>query len=328
MKFEICWLCDRELTETREHIIPESMGGRKTVRGFICRDCNSETGHDWDVAVIEFESWKFHLLSNLKINPQQGKPIRGNMPDTGMNVFIDSDVQVRLGFNPPVKTQIDTGEIHYQFSCDPSRVDDLFASMNTLLQRRGKDPMTRGEFDARIRHNMTPQPVVNFSLQMHIPRYYRSVVKTAMAMAFSVGISPMDCGNAVRYLRDETMDEEGVVTLPGTSLEGTTDNWTDHHAVNVFGLPDARMLISEVLYFGNASGLVILSDSYDGPTIIAGHAINLGTGDYVDADLNLPNLTLPEYSVIELLRERAGRFRSPIVLQILNELNRIVAETH
>ena len=324
MKVNTCWLCDKELTETREHIIPESMGGKKTVRGFICRDCNSKTGHNWDVAVTEFESWKFHLLSDLKINPQQGKPIRGNMPDTGMNVFIDSGVQVRLGFNAPVKTQLETGEVLYQFSCDPSRVDDLFTAMNTLLQQEGgKNPMTRDEFDARIRHHVTPQPVVNFTLQMDTPMYYRSVVKTAMAMAFSMGINPTDCGNAARYLRDETMGEEGVVTLPGTSLKGTVDDWTDHHAVTVFGFPDSGLLIGEVLYFGNVAGLVILSDSYDGPTIVAGHAISLRTGEYIDADLNLPNLLLPEHSVMDLLR---ARFRSPIVLQLLNGGNRTVAE--
>ena len=157
--------------------------------------------------------------------------------------------------------------------------------------------------------------------------YYRSLVKTAMAMAFSAGISPADCGKAVRYLRDESIGEDGVVTPPGTSLEGTTDDWTSYHAVTIFGLPEDRKLIGEVLYFGSVAGLVILSDSYDGPRIIAGHAISLRTGEYVDADLNLPNLILPEYSVIELLRERAGRFRSPIVLQILNDLNRIIADT-
>ena len=320
-----CWLCHKDLTETKEHIIPESIGGKSTVRGFICRDCNSKTGHKWDVAVTKFESWKFHLHSNLKINPQQDKPIRGNMPDTGMNVFIDSGVRIRLSFNAPVKTQLETGEVLYQFSCDPSRVDDLFTSMNTLLSRKGKDPMTRDEFDARIRHHVTPQPVVNFTAPMDTPKYYRSVVKTAMAMAFSVGINPMDCGNAVRYLRDESMGEEGVVTLPGTSLQGAIADWTDHHAVTIFGFPNARMLIGEVLYFGNVAGLVILSDSYDGPTIIAGHAINLRTGEYMDADLNLPNLLLPGESVIELLK---ARFRSPIVLQKLSDANRIVAEPH
>ena len=296
------------------------MGGKKTVRGFICRDCNSETGHSWDAAVTEFESWKFHLRSDLKINPQQDKPIKGHMSDTGMHVFIDSGVQIRLGFNAPVKTHLETGETHYQFSCDPSRVDDLFTSVNTLLQRNGKDPMTRDEFHARIRHHVIPQPVVTFALQMDTPKYYRSVVKTAMAMAASMGINPVACENAVRYLRDETMGEQGVVTLPGTSLKDAISDWTDHHAITVFGFPESRTLIGEVLYFGNVAGLVVLSNSYNGPTIVAGHAINLRTGKYVDADLNLPTLLLPEYDVIELLR---ARFRSPIVLQILSQLNPI-----
>ncbi|MDD9994574.1 MAG: hypothetical protein OXS35_02330 [Dehalococcoidia bacterium] len=322
-KPKVCWLCDEQLTETKEHIIPESMGGRKTVRGFICRDCNSKTGHDWDVAVAEFESWKFHLHDDLKINPQHGKPIRGIMPDKSMNVLIDSGVQIRLGFNPPVKTKLETGGVRYQFSCDPSRVDELFAAINTLLQRRGTDPITRDEFNARIRHTITPQPVVSFSLQLHIPKYFRSLVKTAMAMAFSAGINPMDCGRAVRYLCDETIGEEGVVAPPGTSLEGIIDDWTEYHAVTVFGFPDSQMLIGEVLYFGTVVGLVILSDSYDGPRIIAGHAISLRTGEYVDADLNLPNLILPEYRVLELARERVGRFKSPMVLQILRDLNRL-----
>ena len=130
----------------------------------------------------------------------------------------------------------------------------------------------------------------------------------------------MACENAMRYLRDETMGEEGVVSLPGISLEGTMDDWTNHHAVTVFGLRDARKLIGEVLYFGHVAGLVTLSDSYDGPTIIAGHTINLRTGEYVDADLDLPNLILPDHRALELVRERVGRFKSPIVLQILSEL--------
>ena len=293
------------------------MGGKKTVRGFICRDCNSKTGHDWDVAVTRFESWKFNLHSDLKINPQQGKSIRGTMLDTGMNVLVGSGIQIQLGFNAPIKTHLETDEVLYQFSVDPSRVDELFASVNTLLQRKGKTPMTRDEFDARITHNAISQPVVNFTLQMDTPKYYRSVVKTAMAMAFSVGINPMVCRNALRYLRDETMGEDGVVTLPGTSLEDTVADWTCHHAVTIFGFPDSRMLIGEVLYFGNVAGLVTLSDAYDGPTIIAGHAISLKTGEFVDADLTLPLALSPKYSVTELLRARIERFKSPFVRQIL-----------
>lgn len=145
MRLEICWLCDNELTTTREHIIPESMGGKKTVVGFICRDCNSKTGHNWDAAVIDFESWKFQLNPNLRINPRRGKSIRASMAETGLNAFVDSGVQVRLGFNAPIKTQEETGQVTYHFTCDPSRVDAFFDSVNTLLQRKGMNPITREE---------------------------------------------------------------------------------------------------------------------------------------------------------------------------------------
>lgn len=46
-----CVLCQTSLTATNtsnEHIIPNAIGGRKTVRDFICKQCNSETGETWD----------------------------------------------------------------------------------------------------------------------------------------------------------------------------------------------------------------------------------------------------------------------------------------
>lgn len=47
----LCILCSTRLTgetDSGEHIIPDAIGGRKAVRGFICKDCNSRTGTDWD----------------------------------------------------------------------------------------------------------------------------------------------------------------------------------------------------------------------------------------------------------------------------------------
>ena len=143
MELGSCWLCSNELTKTREHIIPESMGGKKTVVGFICKDCNSRTGHDWDAAVHRFESWKFLLTPNLRVNPQRGNRIRVRMADTGLNAFMVCGAQVRLGHNPPDKIQDEAGREVWQFTADLSQVEALFDSVNTFLQRRGKTPMTR-----------------------------------------------------------------------------------------------------------------------------------------------------------------------------------------
>ena len=42
-----CALCLTQITEennTNEHIIPNSIGGRKKIRNFICNECNNKTG--------------------------------------------------------------------------------------------------------------------------------------------------------------------------------------------------------------------------------------------------------------------------------------------
>jgi hypothetical protein len=46
-----CILCPAEIIEandSREHIIPNSIGGRKRVRGVLCIGCNTTAGDDWD----------------------------------------------------------------------------------------------------------------------------------------------------------------------------------------------------------------------------------------------------------------------------------------
>ena len=46
-----CAFCDKPISssnKSREHIIPQSIGGTRTVGSFICRECNSTSGQTWD----------------------------------------------------------------------------------------------------------------------------------------------------------------------------------------------------------------------------------------------------------------------------------------
>ena len=55
MEIQHCCLCGKVLTSdnnTEEHIIPNAIGGRKRVVGFICRDCNSRSGERWDAELV------------------------------------------------------------------------------------------------------------------------------------------------------------------------------------------------------------------------------------------------------------------------------------
>ncbi|RMM38858.1 hypothetical protein ALP33_200150 [Pseudomonas amygdali pv. lachrymans] len=46
-----CYLCSEPLTfqnDSGEHIIPNSIGGKREVKGFICGACNGAAGETWD----------------------------------------------------------------------------------------------------------------------------------------------------------------------------------------------------------------------------------------------------------------------------------------
>jgi hypothetical protein len=73
-----CAICHCDLTKGRdssEHVIPNAIGGRLKVRGFLCVECNSETGTKWDAVLakqlnalcillgVERESWHEVSLS-------------------------------------------------------------------------------------------------------------------------------------------------------------------------------------------------------------------------------------------------------------------------
>jgi hypothetical protein len=51
-----CVICDIEINaenDSAEHLIPNALGGRRKVTGFICRDCNSATGETWDAELAQ-----------------------------------------------------------------------------------------------------------------------------------------------------------------------------------------------------------------------------------------------------------------------------------
>lgn len=69
-----CALCGKPFADgddSREHIIPNTIGGRNKVGGFLCRDCNSKTGQEWDSEL----AGQLNPVSNLlEIKRERGSP--------------------------------------------------------------------------------------------------------------------------------------------------------------------------------------------------------------------------------------------------------------
>ena len=70
-----CFFCGVSLTNetsSNEHIIPNSIGGRKKTRNFICKQCNNTFGETWDNELARQTNF-FMVLIN-------GKRERGSIP--------------------------------------------------------------------------------------------------------------------------------------------------------------------------------------------------------------------------------------------------------
>src|ERR1700733_315962 len=63
-----CALCNVVLTpenNSREHLLPNGIGGQKTVRNVLCKPCNDRTGAEWD-AVVSKQLNPLNLLFAIK----------------------------------------------------------------------------------------------------------------------------------------------------------------------------------------------------------------------------------------------------------------------
>ena len=70
----LCALCRTVIlaeNDSSEHIIPNAIGGRKIVRGFLCNRCNNSTGAKWD---SELAKQLQPMCNFLNIRRQRGNP--------------------------------------------------------------------------------------------------------------------------------------------------------------------------------------------------------------------------------------------------------------
>ncbi len=198
-----CTLCQTALVqknETREHILPNAIGGRRRVKGFICESCNSETGHVWDAALAE---WLNPICAFVGIKRQRG-PVPFQVVPTldGGQVILNPDgSQSRVKPELSEKTEGNAVSIHIS-----ARNDREARKMARGILR--KYPQLRdGNVDDLMDNVVHTQEYDNQPMQLVSPLegidIERSLVKSALATAFDYGIDPSQCESALEFLRND-----------------------------------------------------------------------------------------------------------------------------
>ena len=317
-----CVLCDVKLTnsnDSKEHIIPNSIGGRKKISGFICRDCNAKCGETWDGAPAEQLN---PLCLLLKIKRDRGDAPSQNFETTGGE-------RIRLRHDGSV--EMPKPSIHKTLTGDQVTVDirarSIHEARNIIEGLKKKHPKINVEKalnDLEDRAASLEHPL-KMSFSFGGLEVGRSLVKSALALAFANGINPKSCTNAMAYLRDDKaeacfgyyFESDLIINRPRDRV---------FHCVGINGSVQTGLLLGYIEFFCAQRIVVCLSDSYDGPDVHDIYVVDPVSGIDIHLQFQMP-LTREDIAAVYLyekipLGSMEEAFKAPLILARQADLKR------
>ncbi|NIH19345.1 HNH endonuclease [Morganella morganii] len=277
MTTPLCALCDIEITEendTKEHIIPNAIGGRRKIKKFICKNCNNISGNDWESALAKQLN---PLCLFFGISRERGESPSQLFETTGgdklkLNLDGSMDIEKPL-YSETLMEPIDSVKIQI-------KARSISEAKRMLLGLKRKYP--RIDLNKLIKNAKSEQSYCPDMLKFHFSfggqEAGRSIVKSALALAVSSGIPEEICIEAKNYLRNK--DSEACFGyFYESDLIKNRPEGIPFHCVSIKGCCKTKQVIGYVEYFGVQRVVLCLSDSYEGPDISDTYAINPITGE-------------------------------------------------
>lgn len=289
MQSKKCTLCKIEITDTNdtnEHILPNAIGGRKKVRGFICDSCNNSTGHIWDSKFTK-QLDTLCLFFNIKRE-------RGSVPFQKVNtVSGDSIILHPNGQMSPKKP-------HFKETVNEKNVEIEIKARNEqelksiLKGVKNKYPNVDVEhlLDNVSYESTYLNDLLHFDFSIGGKEDGKSIVKSALAMVYNLNISTEICNYAISYLCDN--EEPCFGYYYEKDLVINRIDGIPLHIIHIHADPKTQLILSYIEYFGCYKILLCLGDSYSGKAIKGTYAIDPVIGNEVDVNINLSNITFQD----------------------------------
>ena len=280
---KLCAFCRTPLTKsnrTREHIIPNAIGGHKKIRNFICKRCNDKTGEKWD---SELASQLRALCTMLDIKRDRDNNRQLSVETiSGRKLTLNSDGSLT---NPEVTVDKSTVGDKTHFQIRATSIPHLKKIMSKMTKKKYPDV----DIDRLLMQAIQSQEPLQEPIHIHVETggalAGRSIVKSCLALAYEAGLTIDDCENAKRYLLQNREACFGYYN--------ETDPITNRphniplHCVYVRADTAKGLVLAYVEYFGFQKIVACLSDNYSGPTIERCYGVNPLTGEELDVDVDL-----------------------------------------
>ena len=264
-----CALCGKALTNSnfsKEHIIPNAIGGRKTVSRFICVNCNSSTGTEWDNELVN-QLKPLCTLLNIKRGRGKNQPLPVETVN-GRKLVLDPN-----GSMTPPKPSIekhDLGE-KTKIKIQARSKSELQKILENLKKKHPQIDVAALLAKANDIREYSGDPL-QFSLEFGGPQSGRSVIKSCLALSFKAGLSIDECEHAKSYLLDDGLPCFGYFNERDV-VKNRPDN-TIFHCVHVCGDPANKQVLAYVEYFSFQRIVACLSSNYDGKAFSHSYVID------------------------------------------------------
>ncbi|PIR39353.1 MAG: hypothetical protein COV35_02215 [Alphaproteobacteria bacterium CG11_big_fil_rev_8_21_14_0_20_39_49] len=276
-----CALCDVTLTssnDSKEHIIPNSIGGRKKIKGFICQDCNNKYGRTWDLDLAK-ELNPLALLLNITRE-------RGNSPSqkfktiSGEEVVLNHDGSLNLPKPVFNKERIGDKTLYNFTARSHKEAKEMLANLKKKHPKLDLSTLETVEKSASI-------DPLHISFTFGSGNTGKSIVKSTLALAKKNGIDAALCKNALNYLRNtDKKDCFGLYYEKDLILNRPEDKV--FHCVAISGNSQTGLLLGYVEFFSVQRMVVCLSDEYTGAAIKDIYAIDPLSGEEIYLEFEIP----------------------------------------
>lgn len=262
-----------------EHIIPNSIGGRKKAH-CICAACNSESGNQWDAVLTK----QFNILCIYFGVTRQRGAVRSELvrnSDGEEFLFFPS------GTVQPRKPMFDESDIDgdkTKISVQAAYREQAIEIIKGIAKKKGyayskteieyTEALLDGDLD--VSHNM----------DLAGPEVGRSVTKMIYIFSISSGLKKIDMPTAWRYLSGETQQQCFGPYYTTDPVKGRPAG-VPIHVLHITGNPASKLLYGYVELLGLFRYFVLLSDQYSGEVVSLTHALDPTKGEEIEVSVEL-----------------------------------------
>jgi len=285
VKYKTCFLCDKNLNknnDSKEHIIKNSIGGRRKVKGFICDSCNNKTGNEWDNEIDKLLGEYCSLL--FQISRENGKIQPKKVIDkiTGKEYFLKKEGIIEI--DPTYTLNEEEGTLTIQASSK-----NRAKHFQKELVSKYKSKRIELEITAKNTYeDIVEKTKIETSIPFNIPKldsaFSKSIVKSALALLSTSELSVLEfCNLAKNFLTKDSL-------TPCLNYHYTFDPIKQRpfgvplHCVYVFS--HKNKIDAYVELFGIARYYINLSDTYTGNKILFTYVMNPINGKELNVNFN------------------------------------------